>query len=96
MLERNLIYKKEICSVSEWARRTGIKAKTIYMRLNSGWSVEDALEKPIQRQLFVREGKREAKRVSDAERDKERLLVKGYSKTWPNWREERNQEGDIL
>lgn len=94
--ERSLTYKGETCSVSEWARRTGLKNKTIYMRLNSGWTIEDTLEKPIQRQLFAREGKRVAKRTSDAERDKERQLIKKYSKMWPNWKEERDQEGDIL
>jgi len=95
-VERSLTHNGETWSVSEWARKTGLKNKTIYMRLNAGWSVKDTLEKPIQRQLFAREQSRIAKRVSDKDRDKERLLVKQQSKMWPNWKEERDQEGDIL
>jgi uncharacterized protein YjcR len=34
-------------SVEEWARKTGIKATTIHMRIKQyGWSVEKALTTP--------------------------------------------------
>ena len=36
-------YKGETHTVSEWSKITGISAKTIWWRINTGWSVEDAL-----------------------------------------------------
>jgi hypothetical protein len=37
-------YKGESHTLSEWSAITGINIKTIWWRLNTGWSVEDALE----------------------------------------------------
>lgn len=36
--------------VADWARLTGISSDTLTKRLNMGWSVEDALTKPIGKQ----------------------------------------------
>jgi hypothetical protein len=33
----------------QWASETGIKANTIWYRLDRGWTVEDALTKPVQK-----------------------------------------------
>ena len=33
-------------SLSAWSKQTGINVKTLWHRLNSGWSVEDAFSKP--------------------------------------------------
>ena len=42
-----LQWKGNYFSIAEWARRTGLKATTIGMRLKRGWSVERTLsEKP--------------------------------------------------
>ena len=32
--------------LSAWAKQTGINVKTLWHRLNSGWSIEDAFSKP--------------------------------------------------
>jgi|GEM_PF-2592407 len=34
-------------TVSEWAKRIGLKACTIYYRINSGWTAHQALELPL-------------------------------------------------
>jgi hypothetical protein len=43
---RLLTHKGETMTVAEWAERTGMKHATILHRLNRGWSVSDALDKP--------------------------------------------------
>ena len=40
-------YKGKKLSISQWSRELVINRNTLDKRLNSGWSVEDALEKPI-------------------------------------------------
>lgn len=42
----NLEWNGEIACVAEWARRTGIREKTIHERLDRGWSVDKALSLP--------------------------------------------------
>ena len=42
-------YKGERKTVTQWSRITGLQASTIYYRLKHGWSVEDALEKPLRK-----------------------------------------------
>jgi len=44
-----LIYKGVKKSVRQWAIFTGINYHTLMSRLNSGWSIEDAIEKPVLR-----------------------------------------------
>jgi uncharacterized protein (DUF433 family) len=39
-------HQGETLTVSEWARRSGIEVDTLLVRLNAGWSVEDALTRP--------------------------------------------------
>lgn len=34
-------------TVADWARLTGISSDTLTKRLNAGWSVEDAMTKPV-------------------------------------------------
>lgn len=34
-------------TVADWARLTGISSDTLTKRLNAGWSVEDAMSKPV-------------------------------------------------
>lgn len=45
---RHITYNGETHIIAEWARKTGIKASTINGRITVlGWSVEDALTKPV-------------------------------------------------
>jgi len=44
---RILTMNGKTLDVDGWAQQTGIKSKTIYERLRLGWSVEDALTKPV-------------------------------------------------
>jgi len=44
---RMLTYKGETHNVAEWCEITGISRRTLMSRLNMGWSIEDALSKPI-------------------------------------------------
>jgi len=44
-----LTYNGETRSMTEWARELGIKLVTLSHRLNAGWSVEDALTRPLQK-----------------------------------------------
>ncbi len=43
-------YKGEALTLKAWAKKTGINQKTIAARLDRGWSVADALTKPVQKQ----------------------------------------------
>ena len=38
-----LEYNGQKKSIADWARLTGIKATTLYARIHTGWSVEEAL-----------------------------------------------------
>jgi hypothetical protein len=44
----NLTYKGETFSIFEWARRKGMRPKTLFNRIKRGWAVEDALTCPVQ------------------------------------------------
>lgn len=44
-----LEYKSEIHTISEWSEITGIRKTTIRERIKCGWSVEDALTKPVRK-----------------------------------------------
>lgn len=43
----HLTFRGETHSISEWAKRTGLKHPTIRERIHAGWSVEDALTAPL-------------------------------------------------
>jgi hypothetical protein len=54
---RRLTHNGETLILSEWARRIGIDPDTISERLNSlGWTVEDALTRPLTRKLITHQG----------------------------------------
>lgn len=44
---RLLTYKGETLPLSAWARRVGINKATLDHRITEGWTVEDALERPV-------------------------------------------------
>lgn len=44
-----LSYNGESLPISEWARRLGVDGRVIHLRLNDGWSIEDAVTKPVRR-----------------------------------------------
>ncbi len=44
-------YKGKTFCVSEWAERIGMKCSTLRERFNRGWSIKDALIKPVKRVL---------------------------------------------
>lgn len=46
---RLLTYGGLTLTVAQWSRRTGISYTAIWQRLDSGWTVEDALTKPVRR-----------------------------------------------
>ncbi len=46
---RRLVFNGKDQTVSQWAREIGMADGTLTMRLNLGWSIEDALTKPIRR-----------------------------------------------
>lgn len=46
---RPLTHDGRTMSVSEWARHLGIRQNTIILRLRRGWSVDDALARPVER-----------------------------------------------
>lgn len=45
---RFITHNNETLTLAEWAGRTGIKYKTLHMRLKNGWSTEMALQKSKQ------------------------------------------------
>lgn len=45
----NITFNGQTKCLTEWERITGIYRKTIHKRLNSGWSIEDALTRPVQK-----------------------------------------------
>lgn len=44
---RVLIFNGKEQTVTQWSEDLGINRETIYNRLRAGWSVEDALSKPV-------------------------------------------------
>lgn len=44
---RILEYNGKSQTITEWAREVGIKKQTLFRRINSGWSIEDALTTPV-------------------------------------------------
>lgn len=46
---RMLTHEGVTLCLAEWAERTGLRAGTLLLRLNRGWSVADALTKPVRR-----------------------------------------------
>lgn len=49
----------ETHSLYEWSRISGIKVKTIRARLKSGWSVEDAIFKTVNKQHCIARSSKE-------------------------------------
>lgn len=47
---RIMEYNGETHTIAEWSRKVGIKYPTLRRRIESGWSIEDALFKPLERQ----------------------------------------------
>ena len=48
---RLVTFRGESLSVSAWSRRTGLGITTIKNRLDSGWTHEDALTRPVRRRI---------------------------------------------
>lgn len=44
---RLVSFQGETLTISQWSERIGIEKTTLRERLNSGWSIEDALLKPV-------------------------------------------------
>lgn len=44
----------KVLTISQWSRLNGIREDTIIRRLEAGWSVEDAVTRPVQRQNHKR------------------------------------------
>jgi hypothetical protein len=44
---RNLTFKGETKSISEWAKTLGMQMKTLHRRVYTGWSVKRALTQPV-------------------------------------------------
>jgi hypothetical protein len=42
-----LTYRGETKTIAQWAREVGMAMKTLWMRLNRGWSIEEALTIPL-------------------------------------------------
>lgn len=51
---RIIRFKGKCATVSEWAANIGMKSNTLEYRLLRGWSIEDALLKPIQKRCQFR------------------------------------------
>lgn len=90
-----LTHNGETLSITEWAKRTGLKDKTIFMRIRSGWTVERALERPLQHGFLAHERVRKD-RKSETERAEERRQIREWLRTQPAEIEERREEGNIL
>ena len=45
----NLTLKGETKCIKEWADHAGISVKSMYTRLASGWSIEEAISTPIRK-----------------------------------------------
>lgn len=44
-----ITYNGKTQTMTEWSRECGIKTGTLFYRLKCGWSIEDALNKPVNR-----------------------------------------------
>jgi hypothetical protein len=44
---RPITFRGETLNLSQWARKMGLPSDALSRRLNDGWTVEDALTKPI-------------------------------------------------
>lgn len=95
-LERTLTYKGETLSVAEWSRRTGLKDKTIYMRIKAGWTAERAIERPLQKGFLLTEERKKRDPKAEKERMEEKEQIREWLRTQPAHVEERREEGDIL
>lgn len=49
---RWITYNRRTLCLTDWARELGIHYNTLDQRLLHGWSIEDALTKPVKRRLF--------------------------------------------
>lgn len=44
-----IVYKGQTKTVAGWAEYSGLEYRTLLSRIEFGWSIEDAIEKPLQR-----------------------------------------------
>jgi hypothetical protein len=44
---RLLEFRGEVATAAEWAERFGLRRSALFLRLSRGWSLEDALTKPL-------------------------------------------------
>ncbi len=54
-----ITYNGETLTLSEWARRVGIKHGALFSRLRNGWTVEEALTTPVGQSM--RDARRKSK-----------------------------------
>lgn len=45
----NISYKGKTQTLTEWAEEKGIVNTTLWSRIDNGWSIEDAIEKPVKK-----------------------------------------------
>jgi hypothetical protein len=50
---RRLTWKGETFCLTEWAEKTGVPSQTIWIRIQHGWSVDEALSTPVQKQVRI-------------------------------------------
>jgi hypothetical protein len=60
---RNLAFNGQTACITEWSRKTGIKRKTIEKRLQSGWTIEQALTTPVSKSQKITERRYEDRYV---------------------------------
>ena len=53
---RILVHNNESKTLAEWSRETGLKSHTIFARIAKGWSVSDALTKPLEDKTTIAKG----------------------------------------
>ena len=44
---RKLLFDNQTLTISQWSRKIGINRNTLDKRLRSGWTIEDAITKPV-------------------------------------------------
>ena len=47
-----ITYNGETLTISQWARKIGLKPSTLNVRIRSGWSIEKALTTPLQKNQY--------------------------------------------
>lgn len=47
-----ITYNSETLTISQWARKIGLKPSTLNARIKSGWSIEKALTTPLQKNQY--------------------------------------------